>query len=162
VWGSLDNPPIVIKTSYWKTFGYLLINAVFVAVGSFMIYEQELVWAAWFFTAFFGLGTLVFILQLVAPSTLTLTPEGVSWFTGLKTVQYGWRDIHDFRVYRVLGTTTKMVGCDYRPDFPKLARIRRLNKSILGVEGSFGSGWSISNDSLAELLNSARARWFVE
>jgi len=161
--GTLDQPPIIVTASLWKTFAYLAISFVFVLLGILMIFTEGaglIVWVGWMWVAFFGLGTLVMIARTVAPPILTLSPDGVSCFTGLKTVQYGWRDVHNFRVFRV-SLSTKMVGFDFRPDFPKHAGIRRLNKSVFGFEGAFGPGWRISNAALAELLDSARARWFV-
>jgi hypothetical protein len=163
--GSLDKPPIVVTTSYWKTFAYFAGNSVFVLIGILMISTEDAAWVDWvvgFFAAFFGVGALAMIAQMVAPPSLTLTPEGVSWSTGFKTVHHGWRDIHEFRVYRIPGTSTTMVGFDYRPDYPEYLKLRKFNKRLMNVEGALGMSWSISNAALADLLNDARARWFVD
>jgi Bacterial PH domain len=162
VLGSLDQPPIVIRSSRLYSALMLLIAAGFVAIGAFMLRDpKESATTSYLIMIFFGAGIPLFAWQVIRPGVLTLSPDGVSWRSPFRTVHYQWSDIQTFRPYKPAAKSlSKHLGFDFTDSY----RARRggpygLAKAMAGVEGSFGGGWELSAADLAELLNQARARW---
>jgi hypothetical protein len=160
--GNLDAPPIVIRSSRTYSALMLLIAAGFVAIGAFMLRDpKESAAISYLIMIFFGAGIPLFAWQLIRPSMLTLGPDGMIWRSPFRTIHYQWDDLQNFRPYKPTSKTiSKHLGFDFTDSY----HARRggpygLAKAMAGVEGSFGSGWGLSAAELAELLNTARARW---
>jgi len=160
--GSLDAPPIVIRSSRGNSALMLLISAAFVATGVLILKDpKESPTIAWLVMIFFGLGIPIFGWRLLRPDMLTLTPDGISWRTMFRSAQWTWDDLQNFRAYK---PTSKTISKHLEFDFTDSYHARRggsrgVVKAITGVEGSLGTGWELSAADLAELLTKARARW---
>jgi hypothetical protein len=161
--GSLDAPPIVIRSSRGNSALMLAISAVFVAIGAFMLRDPEQSAAiSWLIIIVFAAGIPFFGWRLIRPDILTLSPDGVIWRGALRTVHWKWGDAQNFRPYSPAGKTiSKHVGFDFT-DNARASRLRHATKAMTGVEGSLGGGWELSAAELAELLNTARARWVAK
>ena len=159
--GSLDDPPIVIRSSRWKAALFLLIAAGFVAIGIWMLTDPKAShWMAWLGIAFFGLGIPIFGLRVIRPDRLTLAPDGIIWRSVLRTSRWQWTDLHGFRPYSPTGGASQHVGFELTNSHQRRdGGIRGAAKALTGVEGSFGDGWELSAAELADLLNRARTRW---
>jgi hypothetical protein len=159
--GSLDNPPVLIFSSRWKSLLVLAGCLAFVAMGAFMLKSmnsddpQRRV--AYLCIGFFGLGSPLMAWRFLFPDSLLLAPEGIVWRSALRTMRWTWQEVGNFQVCRI--TRSGTVGFDFSPSYTKQIRLRATNKSLFGVEGSFTGGWEIGPDELARLLNAARARW---
>jgi hypothetical protein len=77
VQGSLDQPPIVIRSSRLYSALMLLIATGFVAIGAFMLRDpKESATISYLIMIFFGAGIPLFTWQLIRPGVLTLAPDG--------------------------------------------------------------------------------------
>ena len=162
--GSLNAPPIVIGSSRTYAALMLVIAAVFVAIGAFMLRDpKESATISWLIMIFFGAGIPLFAWQLIRPSVLTLVPDGVSWRSPFRTVHYRWDDLQNFRPYKPAAKSiSKHLGFDFTDSYhAKRGGPYGLAMVMTGVEGSLGGGWELGAAELAELLNQARAQWVV-
>jgi len=158
--GNIDSPPIILVTARWKYF-LLLIMCLGLAWMCFSFAAQAAQKRLYIGAALFGLGAPVMLWRILVPERLEMSPAGLAWFTGRKTMTYGWREFAGFRAFRPSSRslTKSFVGFDYVPDHPKRGRLTALNHVLAGVDGSFGGQWEMSADKVAALLNDARLKW---
>jgi hypothetical protein len=91
--GSLDQPPIIIRSSRNTALLMLLIAFGFVAIGVRMLRDPKINPVIGYLEiAFFGAGIPIFGCRLVRPDVLTLTPDGIAWDGVFRTVQWTWND----------------------------------------------------------------------
>jgi hypothetical protein len=160
--GSLDQPPIVIRSSQKTSLWMLLASIVFVAGGVLIARDptQNPV-MGYLGIAFFGAGIPLFAYRLIRPDVLTVAPDGITWRTPFRTASWRWDDVRNFRPYAPGGRTiSKHLGFDFTDDYHLHSKgLRRTAKTLTGVEGSLGGGWELSAADLADLLTTARTRW---
>ena len=158
--GSIDSPPIVIVTARWK---YVLLLAMCVALAGlcFSVAWHGTQARLYLGAVFFGMAAPLMLWRILLPERLEISPNGLTWFTGRKTMTYGWREFAVFRAFRPSSRslTKSFVGYDYVPDHPKRGKLTALNHVLVGLDGSFGGQWEISADKVASLLNEARLKW---
>jgi hypothetical protein len=160
VQGSLDDPPIVITMSRWKTVLLFLLCMGFVVMGVWLVVKDPQKAIGYLCAGFFGLGIPVFIWRMLSPPRLELSRDGISWFTGAKTLKYPWSDFAAFRTYKPSGRgVSKYVGYLYAADHPGLGKMAAFTNAFAGVDGGFGGQWEMSADKVAALLNAAKGRW---
>ena len=87
--GSIPTRPTVIKRSRLATVGFLLLSLVFVAGGTWMISDGYVFWGI-FSAAFFGLGLIIFPIQLLRDQRMLVLDEQGVWVDGL---QLAWPEI---------------------------------------------------------------------
>lgn len=163
--GSLDLPPIVIRSSIFTSLLMLLIAMIFVAIGVWVLRDPtENHTMAYLLIAFFGAGIPLFGWRLVRPDVLTVAPDGITWSTALRTVHWAWDDVQNFRAYSPASrTVSKHLGFDFTDSYrARNGQFSLTAKALTGVEGSFGGGWELGAADLADLLNKARARWSMD
>jgi hypothetical protein len=163
--GSLDAPPAIIRSSRRNSALMLLIAAAFIAIGALMLRDpKQSATVSWLIMIFFGAGIPLFALRLIRPDALTLAPDGITLRNSLRTTNFSWADVQNFRAYRPTSMTiSKHLGFDFTDSYRAMhGGAYGLAKTLTGVEGSFGGGWEIGATDLAELLNEARARWAKE
>jgi hypothetical protein len=162
--GSLEIPPVVVRSARWKSFLSLLGSVAFIALGAILITSDRNAYdplVGVMALVFAAASTLVFAWQLVQPASLTLSPDGIAWRSLWRRKQWTWREVRGFRVVSVgrLGNT-KLVGFDYVPSHQGEEGLRTLNRVFGGgAEQSVGAGWELSAAELCELLNAARTKW---
>jgi hypothetical protein len=163
--GSLDLPPIVIRSSKSTSLLLLLIAVVFVAIGVGMLRDPTQTPAIGYLEiVFFGAAIPIFGWRLVRPDVLAVAPDGITWRRVLRTVHWAWDDIQNFRPYSPGSRTlSKHLGFDFTHSYR--AQKRGFDHAVIAltsVEGSFGGGWEPSAAELADLFNQARARWATD
>ena len=152
--GSLDNPPIVIRSSRRKTLLALMGCLAFIGAGLWTVQNASAKdpFSGWVAIIIFGLLAIGAFWRLVSPATLTVSEDGLS-YTGLtqKTV-VPWRDVKGFKyegwVWGVVGTRMGLKPPAVTMDFVAFSSSRRLPV-----------GWETDAEPLCELLNRALARW---
>ncbi len=156
----LNTPPVVIRQSRLKIFGYLLIAVTFVVIACFMTQDKNLSLRAtigmWLGFALFGPGALLFLYLLIRPDSLELTPEGMTYRALRGPKSWRWEEIGEFHIFRVRNARHVAFSFASRPAQPNL--LQRVNAS-LGADGSLGTGWSLSAEQMVTLLNQALVRW---
>jgi hypothetical protein len=158
--GSLDQPPIIIRSSRMTAAVLLLFAVGFVAMGIwFSISPTANHVIGYFVTAFFGISIPIIAWRLIRPDSLTLTPDGACWHSTFAIIRFRWDEVQNFRVWG--GTFSTDIGYDLATGcHAPPSRFIRVATKLIGVGGSLGSGWELDADELADLLNDARARWF--
>jgi hypothetical protein len=160
--GSLDDPPIMIRSSRWKAALFLLIATGFVAISIWMLSDPKANrWMAWLGIIFFGFGIPVFGLRVIRPDVLMLAPDGITWRSVFRTARWRWTELQNFHPYSPTGGASKHVGFELTNSTQgRDGGLRGAARALTGgVEGSLGDGWELSASELADLLNRARARW---
>jgi hypothetical protein len=159
VQGSLDNPPVIVVTARWKIL-LLLFVAAFFSWMLFSIARHQHLNRLYFGAVLFGLCVPVMLWHICVPARLEISPSGITWFNGRKTVEYVWTDFADFRAYRPSSRAiSKYVGYELIPQSPKRSRMTAVAHALAGVDGGFDGQWEMSADDLVTLLNQARAKW---
>lgn len=124
-----------------------------------MIYDDR--GAGWFVAITFGLGSLVFILQLLPnSSTLLLEPDGFTVRSLYRSHKYKWDDISHFAVTRI--GVNKMVAFDFSGSYEKGQRARQLSAGLSGYEGALPDSYGMKPEHLAQLLNEWKSRYSDE
>jgi hypothetical protein len=158
VQGSLDQPPIVVRSSQLQSFVLLVISMVFFLAGVLIPPKTA---GGYLWIAFSGLGVLLFAWRCARPDILIVAPDGVTSRIAFRTKHWQWSDLQNFRPYSPAGRTlSKHLGFDFTDSYwGQSRRLRHTVKAITGVEGTLGGGWELSAACLADLLNKARIRW---
>ena len=158
VQGSLDQPPIVLRSRRARAVWLIIGSAGFVTMGLFSLESTGPSLASLLSIGFFGLCGLVGAGLLIAPPRLEVSPSGLTQMVMWRTTKYAWTDIYNFRPAG-LGWANKTVGFDYLTERPKGTGLKRLNTALAGRQGYLQPGWEIAPQDLANLLNDARERW---
>jgi lipoprotein NlpI len=154
--GSLDQSPVIVRSSPWKLVR-LLAFAVALAAGGLYTLTHDLPFAR--AAIYVPIAGAVFRARHPGPSILTLAPDGLISRTMWATHRYCWLDVKDFRAFAaVRGPGAKHVGFDLAED-PWPNRFYYRHKVMTGVHVSLGGGWELGAAELAALLNEARTRW---
>ena len=141
--GSLESPPIVIRGDRGKWFMVFAGSLAFVGIAASFVAAGSNEWRNWFAVGFFGLCALVALCQLIKPSTLTITPEGLRYANLFRVKNWRWSEITAF--------TTR------RPAL--LVKSVRMNFTYGPPRDSLGLDWEVDPEPLSELLNQALAKW---
>ena len=87
--------PVVYRPKKTKVFLFLLLSLAFVACGLLMVHDGQGI--GWLVVAFFGLGLIVFTLQLLPNcSCLRVSPSGIEIRSLWRAKRYEWSDISHF------------------------------------------------------------------
>jgi hypothetical protein len=133
----------------------LALCLAFTVVGGWMIYGRRP--AGWFVAVLFGLGSLVFALQLLPGSSyLLLEPDGFTVRTLYRSQKYGWAEVERFGVTRIGGNKT--VAFDFSSQYGKYRVARQVAAGLSGYEGTLPDTYGMKPERLAELLNEWKAR----
>jgi hypothetical protein len=155
---SLDTPmgtrgfseSVVYRPKKAKTLLFLLLCLAFVACGLLMIHDGKAF--GWLGVAFFGLGVIVFTLQLLFDcSHLRVSPSGIEVRSLWRTHSYKWSDISHFFPGHI--SSRSMVLFDYSPAYHKSRTGRAVAKTLTGAEGALPDTYGFTAEALAEHLN---------
>jgi hypothetical protein len=129
---------------------YLMLCAAFTAGGIWMIANDKP--AGWSVSSFFGLGVVVFIVNLPPSSSyLLLKKEGFTVCSLYRKSSFKWSDIEEFVVGYLIGP--KMVVFNFSLTYDRQQKSRIISKAIAGYEGALPDTYGMSAKELAELLN---------
>lgn len=158
--GSLDQPPIIIRKSRVKSLLMLFVSAA-LSFGSILLWrdgpDTPRAWMALPGVFLFGLGVPLFGWELFRPDRLLLSPSGLEWRTVRKTLRYSWEQLSGFSVFSVRGS--KMIGFSVTGSNAPPKLLARFNSALTGNSAALSGLWEIKPENVAELLNSARAKW---
>lgn len=149
--------PFTLHPKRTKLLLLLLLCSAFVAGGVWMLQEGEK--AGWFVAGFFSLGIPVSLLQFFPKcSFLTVDEEGIEFAGLFRKCRLKWSEISEFGVYsRESIGVGETVGFNYSPSFNRYAKIRAVNKSLVGFEASLPDTYGLPAADLAALLSGYRA-----
>ena len=140
----------ILKPKATKT---ILLGIVCLAffVGGILIAKEESL-KGWLIASFFGLGFIVFIIQLIPGSTqLTLTKEGFIMTSLFRSHFTKWSDVKVFKI-GYLGRN-KAVMFDYVDNHTKYEFGKIVSKSLSNSHGALASNYGLKVTELLNLLN---------
>jgi hypothetical protein len=148
-----DLAPMTLAMSRKRTIVFLVIALAFVTVGFSILPSRPVL--GWVDFVFFGLGVIIFALQLAVPSVLTLDAEGFQSrvLFQRKGLKRSWAECSEFRASPA-GASRLVVYSTLHRDH---ATLRRVNLGIAGGDEGIQSGFGGLNAAqLAQLLNRYR------
>jgi hypothetical protein len=156
--GSLDQPPIVIRSSTLKSFS-LMAGCALIAAFSWleMSISPSSSHAASGFVAF-GLAVPYYAWLLLSPNVLTLSPEGLELKTRWRKARWSWQEVSRFRVVPV-HILSRHIGFDLAEAPAGSGSFMQYYVGYAGADDSLGGGWELDPAGLADLLNQAQTRW---
>ena len=150
--GSLDDPPIVIRTARWKAVLHLGATG-FMAAIAWPLFRSPLANSptAWMLYALFGALVTASVWELVWPSRLVIGPDGFTARDLWRYRRWSWSEARHFapaenRFYNFVGFNA--VTPSEATRWPG------------GLDG-LNQDWELAPPALAALLNQARERWFT-
>ena len=132
---------------------FLILAIVFVAAGTVMLPQNQ--WLAWTVIGFFGLGVVVFAIQIVRPSVLLLDADGFEphLLFHRRESRRRWEDCSTFTASDD-GPAKLVVYSTTRKD---LAALRVVNSALAGGDEAVQAGFGgLNATQLAELMNRYR------
>ncbi|MGH7016319.1 MAG: hypothetical protein ACRED8_04445 [Caulobacteraceae bacterium] len=158
--GDLDRPPIVIRKAQLKTALMAAVSAA-LAIVLFIIWSRSpalsSTWWSILGAIFFALSSLVFAWEVVRGEQLRLSPEGLQWRGPRKTLTYPWDRLSEFSV--VSTGASKLIGFTILDEGAPPNTLSRINAALIGNSAALPGLWEVKPEKVAEILNSARARW---
>lgn len=135
-----------------KWLAVLLVSASAVVFGVLILPEEPFV--AWAAILLFGLGVVVSVVALLPGSGyLRLTPEGYEQRVFFRTSKRSWQQFERFHAYRTPASPIRLVGFVLDPNYTGDATLRRVNRSMAGVDGGLSDTYGLAADELATLMN---------
>ncbi len=158
-WGSFEKPPIVVTSSRRKALIGVAFGLILLFGAGIQIVRHQATALTYFGAAFFSLCVVVLIWRLCVPARLVLARQGLTWFTGVKTWRFSWRDFDEFKVFKPPHARTWHIGFTYAPGSAKNTKSSARLKKHTGLDGGFGCNWDVETRALAAILNTAKTRW---
>ncbi len=148
---------LLLKPRKTRQVRVLLAGLIFVSIGILMVQAHNML--GWLLVTFFGLGVLVFAVNMLPNSAyLRLTKDGFEVRQLFKSFFYKWSDVQDFqtrvRLHHGIPIRT-YVAFNFASTYTKLAKMRALAKAISGCEGQLPDNFGMEAQELAELM----AQW---
>jgi hypothetical protein len=149
--------PKTLRASRKKLVLLLFVTLVFVAIGIVEIRSEEASLGGWLCALLFGLGAVVFALNLLpGASYLRLEREGFTFCTLFRRTHMQWARIATFSVHRI--PTKSMVGWSYVPGFDLgSAAMRSMNQKLAGCDAALPDTYGCNANDLAETLTALHA-----
>lgn len=157
-----DEQPVVIVSSTRKKLLLLFTFILFVCIGAPIIAHGPITlkqYIAGYGGVLFGcLGIAFFVFRLISPEKLVLSPHGIDYFNGIKTLHLDWPEIARFVAARPSKRVhTQYVGVVYAKE--RAGLMSGLANGMSGGNGYLGATWAMDTPALVALLNDAKARW---
>lgn len=147
------NESLILRPSKKMLVLLFAASFIFVVIGVWMILDAHSL-MGWISVFFFGLGMVVFFLQLLPNSSyLQLTSEGFiikSLFREHPLIK--WKDVKDFSVIQIAPNPSLMVGFNYDEDYPFSSKLRVIDKSLCEREGVIPDTYGLSAEKLCALM----------
>jgi uncharacterized membrane protein YhaH (DUF805 family) len=153
--GSLDAPPIIIRSrptyAMWLFLGSAAFCAVIGGLGHGSTWDVMSFWL-------FAFCAFMALLILIVPPRLEIGPEAlVQVNLGIRR-RILWSEIHGFRPVVSRGLR-EVVGYDRIDTSSRTAALSGMLRAVNGASGVLMGGWELNTQALTDLLNSAHAKW---
>ncbi len=142
--------PITLKPSKLRSLGWLCVFAAFTVTGVWMSTEKPLI--GYLCSAFFGLGFVVFTINLLPKSSyLELTENGFTMCSLFRKSTTKWTDVEGFSVIEIAGN--EMVSWYYSENYEKQQTGRAISRAISASEAALPDTYGMKAKDLADLMN---------
>ncbi len=137
----------------------MLVCLFFTLEGAWLISRGDNI--GWFASILFGLGCIVFILLLIPNSAyLQISEKGFEVRSLFRNHFTPWEDVEEFGSGYI--GRNKLVIFNYSQNHNKYSLVKKIGRSISGVEGALPDTYGKSAEELAELLNEWRDKFLAE
>ncbi len=141
---------IILKPKKLTTVILLLISILFVVIG--FISMEEKIFIKWGGIIFFGLGIIVFIIELLPNSSyLKLNKEGFEMRSLYRSHFIKWTEVTNFGIFYFRFNT--MVAFNYTADYKKHNTGKKISELLSGYHGALSGTYGMNATKLAELMN---------
>ena len=144
-----------------QAIGLFFLCAIFVVIGIWMGVTGE--WIGYLIAGFFGLGVVIFIVQLMPRSAfLRLDSEGFTFCSLYRKTTLPWSAIDGFHVVVMRQTELKvheLVGFNFVPAYDRSQLGRQISSAVAECEGGLPNTYGKSAEELARLMNEHLQRW---
>ncbi|WP_289298334.1 PH domain-containing protein [uncultured Reyranella sp.] len=150
--GSVEDPPIVLRTDRLK---FALAGLAWLVLLGLVLLIPVRTYTSPHLIVLGVLCACIVVCGFGAcfQPTLILDPAGLTWRTGLRTVEYPWSAFAGFRWYRRRDLVAVVVG-DFAPVRPPAGWRRLLSGPLV-----LGGFWELPAARVVEVLNEALKRW---
>ncbi|SFS17803.1 hypothetical protein SAMN05421771_3263 [Granulicella pectinivorans] len=151
---TFDQLPLVLRMSPVRTSLMLLVCAAFATAGVWMARDGQ--GMGYFCAAFFGLGVIVFAVNLhPRAGYLRLEKASFTVCSLFRAHTVLWSDVETFGVMKI--RHNKMVAWNFAPTYEGKAGVRKLNRALAGFDaGMAGSYGGLTTQALAEMMEGLR------
>ena len=144
-----------------QAIGLFFLCGTFVAIGIWMGVTGE--WIGYLIAGFFGLGVVIFIVQLIPGSTyLRLDPESFTFCSLYRRTTLPWSAIDGFHVVVMRQTGLKvheLVGFNFVSSYDRSQFGRQISNAVAECEGGLPNTYGKSAEELAHLMNEHLHKW---
>ncbi|AWI26775.1 STM3941 family protein [Flavobacterium pallidum] len=152
----MKNERLTLRPKLGKTILLLIASLAFSIGGFFMINEKS--GLGWFGIVFFGLCSLVFIIQMVPGSTeLTLSGEGFEMTSLFRKNLIKWKDVKTFEVGNILRNKTVMF--DYVDQHNEYNTGKSVAKRLSGSHAALPTTYGLKADELLDIMNTWKNKY---
>lgn len=154
----MENGTYTVKSRRSKNLLPLLICLGFTVIGIFLGRGGDII--GWFSVCFFGLGVIVFGIQMISHSNyLLLTQEGFTMRSLFRSHSYKWTDVRGFGGGSFF--SNKAVVLSFSDSYKSSSTAEKIGRKMVKVlyRGDIGilpDTYSVDPEELAELLNMVR------
>jgi hypothetical protein len=142
----------IFRPKITKTILFVIVCLAFTIGGITMTDEDRL--TGWLCASFFGLGVIVFLIQLIPGSTqLTLTKEGFIMTNLFRSHLTKWSDVKEFKIGYIGRARNKFVMFDYTNKHKKYGIGKSIAKSLSGSHGALPSNYGFKVSELVSIMN---------
>lgn len=150
----MPTEPIILRPKNSRTILLLIMSLAFVAIGVWLILRGE---PKGYWCIFFLLCAIVFTIQLMPNSTyIKLQDDGFEMVSLFKSAFIKWEEVDDFAPIVISGN--ELVGFNFTEKYHGKAKMRELNKSMVGREGCTAAQYSMKASELARLMQEMKDR----
>ncbi|MFY7709048.1 STM3941 family protein [Tenacibaculum sp. MEBiC07804] len=145
---------LILKTKKWKTLIYLIGCLIFIIPS--LYFDSEFEFIDWIGFIFFGLGVVIFGIQLLPNSNyLKLNKEGFEVKNLYKSDFTKWTDIENFKVgdLKFRYYNKKMVMIDYSESYNNYKTSRKISNYFSGSDGTLPDNYGMKTEELVKVLN---------
>jgi hypothetical protein len=145
-----DSQVLELRPTQLKTLFLVFGSALLATLGWYFFAGVPAV--RWIFVAFFGLGILIFGVNLAPGSSyLRLSREGFTYCSLYKSRHYSWNEVERFGLI-VVGMN-RTVGFSFSSSYKGLERARKAVAAVAGYEGALPDTYGKKAAELVALLN---------
>ena len=152
--------PLMLHASRVKASLLLAVCLAFTVIGVWMGIDTH-DWIGWACAALFGLGCVVFTLNMLPnASFLRLEEDGFTYSALYRRHTVKWAVTRDFGVMAM--RYTRMVGWSFVANHRMSATMRKLNQAIAGFDAALPDTYGMRAETLAVLMATLRDRYWMQ
>ncbi len=150
--------PLTLNASRLRSALFLVVFLGFTALGVWMIIDTG-EWLAWFCTLFFGLGAVIFAVNLLPnASYLRLEDDGFTYSSLFRQHTVKWAVVSEFGL--MVMRSSNLVAWTFVPNHKTSRTMRQLNRAIGGFDAALPDTYGLKAVNLVVVMATLRDRYW--